>query len=75
MPIYEYRCEACGQEFEKRVASASQGGDVSCPACGQPKATKKLSTFAAVTRGGRSSEAAPACPAGGCCSGGACGLN
>ncbi len=45
MPIFEFRCQACGQEFEKLVF----GGDpeVECPACGQKRAEKLMSACAA----------------------------
>jgi putative FmdB family regulatory protein len=42
MPIFEYRCEACGEEFEKLVMGSRK---VKCPACGSKKITKKFSVF------------------------------
>ena len=34
MPVYEYRCEACGERFEKLVRSIQQEPpEVHCPAC------------------------------------------
>jgi putative FmdB family regulatory protein len=45
MPIYEYRCSACGNEFETLV----RGSDTpDCPKCHGTKLQKKLSTFAAI---------------------------
>lgn len=73
MPIYEYRCEGCGTEFEKRVARAADSGSVDCPACGEQRVNMRLSTFAAVT--GSSKPSAPGCPSAGCCpNSGTCGL-
>ncbi len=46
MPIFEYRCEKCGHEFEALVSS-SQKAD--CPKCGSSKLDKKFSVFAAQT--------------------------
>ena len=34
MPVYEYRCESCGERFEKLVRSMLQESpEVGCPAC------------------------------------------
>lgn len=73
MPIYEYRCDDCGKEFEKRVARAADTSGVECPSCGEKHLTQRFSTFAAVT----GSSAAPAsCPSAGCCpNSGSCGMN
>lgn len=40
MPIYEYRCESCGQELEK-IQKFSDPPLTDCPACGK-SALKKL---------------------------------
>jgi len=42
MPIYEYRCGACGQEHEV-LQKASEPPLVKCPACGKRKLQKLLS--------------------------------
>ncbi len=76
MPIYEYRCDDCGAEFEKRVARAADSGGVECPSCGEKHLTMRLSTFAAVTGSAAGQDSAPACPSAGCCpNSGMCGLN
>jgi putative FmdB family regulatory protein len=49
MPIYEYRCNACGKEFEKLVRRSTETKDVECPACGQRKAEKAVSLFGAIS--------------------------
>jgi putative FmdB family regulatory protein len=75
MPIYEYRCDSCGTEFEKLVARASDSASVACPSCSQSRVTMRLSTFAAVTGGSRQAQAAPACAsAEGCPNRGMCGM-
>ncbi len=33
MPLYEYKCEKCGQKYE-RIERASEPKDGSCPECG-----------------------------------------
>jgi len=76
MPIYEYRCEECGQGFEKLIRNADESSGLSCPACGGTRLALQLSVFAAPrgSTGSRSREAQ--CPAGGPCpTPGACGLN
>jgi len=34
MPIYEFKCKECGEEFEKFLLSYSQIKDIKCPKCG-----------------------------------------
>ncbi len=46
MPIYEFKCEECGKEFEKFVISYSQISSVKCPECGSEKVVKKVSACA-----------------------------
>jgi putative FmdB family regulatory protein len=55
MPLYEYRCGACGHRFEALLVRREEAAPP-CPRCGDPQVEKMLSTFA-VTRGGP--EAAP----------------
>jgi putative FmdB family regulatory protein len=45
MPIYEYRCRSCGNEFEALV-SASAKASPPCPSCGAEGAKRLFSTFA-----------------------------
>ena len=47
MPLYEFQCEECGEEFEV-IKSASDKEPESCPSCGKP-AEKLFSVF---SRGG-----------------------
>jgi putative FmdB family regulatory protein len=76
MPIYEYRCEDCGTKFEKLVRRSADGSGIECPSCGQTHLKQELSTFAAHASSGSKHEEAPAaCPTGGCCNPGACGMN
>ncbi|WP_295391036.1 zinc ribbon domain-containing protein [uncultured Thiodictyon sp.] len=42
MPIYEYRCEACGHELEK-LQKLADAPLTDCPACGQPTLKKQIS--------------------------------
>jgi len=73
MPIYEYRCDACGGQFEKLVRSSSPA--VACPGCGDEKVERQYSTFAA-KMGSTSAKGSGPCapmPSGGCGSG-MCGM-
>lgn len=42
MPIYEYRCEACGHRDE-HLQKVSEKPLKACPACGKPAYKKQLS--------------------------------
>ena len=42
MPIYEYRCEACGHTDE-HLQKVSEKPLTVCPACGKPEYRKQLS--------------------------------
>jgi putative FmdB family regulatory protein len=42
MPIYEYRCEECGQDQEV-LQKVSEPPLTECPACGKPALKKQLS--------------------------------
>ncbi|HTR44221.1 MAG TPA: zinc ribbon domain-containing protein [Thermodesulfovibrionales bacterium] len=42
MPIFEYQCNACKEDFEKLVYGNQA---VSCPKCSSEDIRKKLSTF------------------------------
>ncbi len=44
MPIFEFKCEACGREFE-RVVFGSDEQSAPCPECGSDNTKKQLSVF------------------------------
>jgi putative FmdB family regulatory protein len=50
MPIYEYRCEECGQRSTSLLPSYSSP-DPPCPHCGKPALRRLVSTFATVSSG------------------------
>lgn len=71
MPIYTYRCAACGTEFERLVRSETR---VACPDCRGRKLDRLMSLTARPAAAGKSSgpdlgRLGP--PVGGCC-GGSC---
>ena len=67
MPIYEYRCEQCGAQFEE-LMSASGAAQVRCRQCNGRRVTRLLSAFAV---GGNEARAAVGAAEPGPC--GACG--
>ncbi|MCC6876461.1 MAG: zinc ribbon domain-containing protein [Sandaracinaceae bacterium] len=54
MPLFEFRCQNCGNHFEELVSSSSVP---ECPKCASTKLEKELSAFAV---GASTPEAAPA---------------
>jgi putative FmdB family regulatory protein len=47
MPIYEFKCKACGNIFEYLCLRSDDKDPVVCPSCGQAKTEILLSTFSA----------------------------
>ncbi|MEK6711147.1 MAG: zinc ribbon domain-containing protein [Nitrospinota bacterium] len=76
MPMYEYICGECEQDFERLVPSAAAAASVECPACGSKKVHKKLSVFAKAASGTTSSALPTSYSSGfsggGHCCGGSC---
>jgi len=74
MPIYEYVCDACGNQFEELVSGSATTCPL-CPKCASSR-TRKLMSACRSRTGGSRTGAAAAAPAsgGGCasCSGGNC---
>lgn len=56
MPIYEYHCNACGNEFETLVLP-HQSAQPACPKCQSADLEKLVSAFAASTEGMRQANA------------------
>ncbi len=44
MPIYEYHCSSCGEDFEELVLSQSSA--INCPKCHGSEVEKLMSAFA-----------------------------
>jgi putative FmdB family regulatory protein len=45
MPIYEYRCQKCGERFEDFRSIHASDDEVVCPRCGATKPKRLLSAF------------------------------
>jgi putative FmdB family regulatory protein len=67
MPLFEYECRVCGQQFEFLTR---EGQSPSCPSCRGANLQKLLSVFAVSTNGGNSDPAPFPASTGAC---GSCG--
>ena len=55
MPLFDFRCRSCGNEFEGLVRA---GGEPACPACASADLERLLSGFSFSVRSGGLSSAA-----------------
>ncbi len=69
MPIYEYACQKCGNEYEELVSSSALK-PAPCPKCGSGEVKKKFSVVGSI-QNGKSSQPM-GCPSGGSCASGSC---
>jgi putative FmdB family regulatory protein len=61
MPVYEYRCAECGEQFELFLRSATQKAVPICPKCGSVEVEKALSLFGLGGASGSSKTSAASC--------------
>ncbi len=63
MPMYEYRCQECGRQYEqlRRMSEADQ--DLKCPQCGSENVKRQYSACA-IGAGSAGSSGAGACGGG-----------
>jgi putative FmdB family regulatory protein len=61
MPVYEYRCAECGEQFELFLRSASQTKAPTCPKCGSGKVKKAISLFGVGGASGSNRASAASC--------------
>ncbi|QER41941.1 zinc ribbon domain-containing protein [Thermodesulfobacterium sp. TA1] len=59
MPIYEFKCEECGEVFEELVLGSTE--EIRCKKCKSPKVTKLMSQVAFKTGSKFVSSAGSAC--------------
>ena len=64
MPIYEYRCSACGESFSLLQKMGATAAETSCPKCGSPE-VEKLISACSVGGGGDAFASGHACSIGG----------
>ncbi|WP_298266541.1 zinc ribbon domain-containing protein [Geobacter sp.] len=61
MPIYEYLCEACGENFSRLQKMGAGEADTVCPKCGSREVRKRISACTV----GSGASAGPSCSVGG----------
>jgi putative FmdB family regulatory protein len=62
MPIYEYVCSDCGENFSKLQKMDAGAGETACPQCGSTDVARKISACAI---GGGTGGAPAGAPGGG----------
>ncbi len=65
MPIYEYKCKKCGEEFEKLVSGNQK---VTCTKCNSKDVRKKFSVFGMSGVENPASSGCSSCSSGSCSS-------
>lgn len=70
MPLFEFTCRDCGQNFEELVRITSHIEGVTCPICNGTDVKKKVSTFASKTSGGSSPSFSSSSSSSSCSTGG-----
>jgi len=82
MPIFEYKCNDCGNKFDVLHKSSSNLEEVICPDCQSKNNKKLLSSFSASIGSSSSFDSGSTCSNGSCgfnpgggCASGMCGLN
>ena len=61
MPIYEYTCEACKNQFEHLAKSMTQSEKAKCPKCGSKRTSRAMSVFAVASAAAKPSEQLSPC--------------
>ncbi|MBC7238035.1 MAG: zinc ribbon domain-containing protein [Chloroflexi bacterium] len=65
MPIYEYRCQECGAQFDKFVRSMkNEELVIECPKCGSKECKKSFSLFGTSSGSAGASSLASCAPSG-----------
>lgn len=72
MPLYEFHCEDCNRDFEKRRPMHKADAPLTCPECKSAEVTRKLSLFIALTKSDSGMTSLGDGGGGGCGCGGAC---
>ena len=75
MPIFSYRCEKCGDDFELLEGITADKVEKNCPGCGSGEIARKRSTFSVGSSGAGNAPTCPTCPSpSGACGTGVCPL-
>ena len=75
MPVYDYRCNACGSLYDVYHKTKEIAEDVLCPSCGSREYKKLMSIPGIAVSNSSRSESAGPCTMGDDCCGGACSMN
>lgn len=59
MPMYQYACEECGHDFEKRLRMSQSSETQPCPTCGSMDTRKRIGAFAVGGGSGTSQRSVP----------------
>ncbi|MBI2304844.1 MAG: zinc ribbon domain-containing protein [Chloroflexi bacterium] len=51
MPLFEYRCQDCGERFEKLMPLAAEPAPIHCPRCGGESVKRSISLFGRIASG------------------------
>ena len=51
MPIYEFKCKKCGENFEFLCLRSDDEKNAACPSCGGKKTEKLMSCFSSSSSG------------------------
>ena len=54
MPLYDFRCNECFEEFEELLTSSKDREDLECPRCHNKTISQLISGFAMPSSGGSS---------------------
>lgn len=65
MPIYEYKCNSCGKDFEKLIFSSSASKNIECEYCGSEDVEKKISNVSSFGNSDSFSSSFGGCGSGG----------
>lgn len=60
MPIYEFRCNKCGNEFEYLCFTSKDSENAVCTSCGSEKTEKMMSACSSMSGSGGDSLGSPA---------------
>jgi putative FmdB family regulatory protein len=51
MPIYEYKCDECGNNYEQIRRMSDADSNLECPKCRSERVRRQLSSFATASGG------------------------
>lgn len=68
MPIYEFKCNLCGHEFDKLTKINDNLAEIVCPQCGGQDAKKRISLCGCTQKGGQASSSCGSCSSNNCSS-------